>query len=109
MKKPVLFFVLVLFAASCQKKNDTINNYTVPSQPAFAVNGINDVSLTNNLVSSASLSLAIQYLDSTQEDVTLAVTGLPAGISIDTTWVHRHIPGCCYSHYSLRQRKIISI
>ncbi len=91
MKKPLLFFVVILFA-SCQKKNDTINNYTTPSQPAFAVNGINDVSLTNNLVSSVAMSLAIQYLDSTQEDVTLAVTGLPAGISIDTTWVHRGIP-----------------
>jgi len=60
--------------------------------PAFIVNGITDVTLINGTSYHFSMPLTVQYNDSAQETVTLSVSGLPAGFTMDTTWVHRGIP-----------------
>ena len=94
MKKTLLLLVITASFACCRKRDEVVNNYTTvgSAQPAFAINGINDVSFINDENYGEQLSLTVQYLDSAQENVTLGVTGLPAGIVYDTTWINSGIP-----------------
>ena len=96
MKNIYLFIALiVLFALSCTKTKTTVNNYTVHatnSLPAFAVNGITDITFTTDFNVTASLNLTVEHLDSAQENVTLSLSGLPAGVVMDTLWVHSGFP-----------------
>ena len=92
-----IIFILLATGAflSCTKKYNTTNNYYVtpaPAQPAFLVEGISNISLINDISTSAVLNITVQYEDSAQENVTLSVSGLPAGVVIDTGWVSRGIP-----------------
>ncbi len=67
MKKTLLMLIATACIIGCQKKNETVNNYLAGSaQPAFAVNGINDVVFVNEVTYEATLPLTIQYLDSAQ-------------------------------------------
>ena len=93
MKKGLLVLAATFLIAGCQKKDQTVNNYnTGGAQPAFAVNGITDVSFVSQVDYVSTLSLSVQYLDSAQENVSLSLNGLPSGIVIDTTWINSGIP-----------------
>jgi hypothetical protein len=96
MKNLYLFPALILMAlVSCNKGKTTTNNYITPvnnPQPSFAINGITDITFTNNFTVTATLDLTIQHLDSAQENVSLALTGMPIGIIMDNNWVHSGIP-----------------
>jgi len=90
MKKIYLIIALTVAIVSCNK---TTNNTTVITPlPAFTVNGITDVTLTNGTSYYISMPLTVAYDDSTQETVTLSVSGLPAGVTMDSTWVTTGIP-----------------
>ena len=90
MKKIYLIIALTVAIASCNK---TTNNTTVITPlPAFTVNGITDVTLTNGTSYYISMPLTVAYDDSTQETVTLSVSGLPAGVTLDSTWATTGIP-----------------
>jgi hypothetical protein len=87
MKKVALFALLCLFMAACTK-----NYYSASTLPAFTVSGIEAVTLQQGSLTEAALSLTVKYEDSTQGNVTLSVSGLPAGVSLDTTQVMSGIP-----------------
>jgi len=86
--------MIIVSIASCRKRDEVVNNYTTigSSQPAFAINGISDLAFINEVNYGAVLSLTVQYMDSAQENVTLGLTGLPTGITYDTTWINSGIP-----------------
>jgi hypothetical protein len=81
MKKCALFAILCLLIASCTKKTD---NYYANPTPSFAVSGLQDIRLEPNAITSASLNLTFQYFDSTQGVISLSLSGLPAGVNLDT-------------------------
>jgi len=89
MKKILsLAVVFMIILVSC-KKNGTTNNITIVNTnniPAFIVNGLSNITMTNNSGGYAYIPVTIQYEDSAQEMVTLSLSGLPAGIAMDTTW-----------------------
>ena len=92
MKKT--FFLLACSAitiASCTKK-DTTTNYYGSGQPPFIIDGISNIVLTNGSTVNAALYLSVQYTDSAQEGVTLSLSALPTGITIDTSWTTYGIP-----------------
>jgi hypothetical protein len=91
MKKTCLLFSLAATMLAGCTKNTTTNNITTPL-PAFTVDGIHDVSMTNSSVAEADLELTIQYSDSSQEAVSLSLSSLPAGITIDPAWITNGIP-----------------
>ena len=65
---------------------------TVTDTASFIVNGIHDVTLTNNVVSTVALPLNIQNQNSAQETVTLAVSGLPNNVVVQSGFVSSGIP-----------------
>jgi hypothetical protein len=85
MKKLFLLFAIAAVGLWACKKGDTVNVYT-GSMPAFIVTGITDVNLQNSGTIEAFLELSVQYEDSTQQQVTLSLSALPAGIALDSTW-----------------------
>lgn len=90
-----VLLLLVLGAFSCTKSKTTVNNYTsLPggNTPAFSVNGLSDITLTNLFSHSYTLYINVTYQDSAQENVTLSLSGLPQGITMDTSWIHSGIP-----------------
>ncbi len=94
MKNYLFLAFWTMCLLSCRKPRVT-NNYYTPAtshSPAFVVNGITDVSFTNNFSVFAMLNLTVEHVDSVQEYTTLSVSGLPAGVIIDTNWVHSGIP-----------------
>jgi len=94
MKEISLFVLLVVCFICCKKKDNTVNNYyTVGSpQPAYVVNGVNDLSFISNVDYVSTLTLSVQYMDSAQENVALSLSGLPVGVTIDSTWINSGIP-----------------
>src|ERR1700733_9346627 len=92
MKKSTLLTAIAVVAiVSCNK---TTNNTTVyEPMPAFTVNGVHDLVFTNGAFTyDNGFELAVQYSDSAQEVVTLSLSSLPAGITMDTTWITSGIP-----------------
>lgn len=91
MKKYLLLAAigLGLLTASCTKKTD---NYYANPTPAFVVSGIQDFKLQANAIPMAQLNLTVQYMDSVQGRVSLAISGLPAGITMDTSATLSGIP-----------------
>jgi hypothetical protein len=86
------FFLLITIAVvvSCKKTtNNTTSNFPLPP---FIINGITDVTFTNGSNYSVSLPITVQYEDSTQETVSLSLTGLPTGVTMDTTIIRTGIP-----------------
>jgi len=75
---------------SCQKPDVTV--YTGPTYPAFTVNGVEDIHLSNGSTSAYGMALTITYTDSAQENVSLSISTLPPGISIDTALPMAGIP-----------------
>ena len=87
----ILVFCCLLSFASCTKPSNTTNNYITndttriitqlpASNPAYIVDGINDISLdhTNNSgYTTLQMPLTIQYEDSIQQTVTVSVSGIP--------------------------------
>lgn len=95
MIKNCFLVLLCILFFSCHKTKTTTNNTTIivaPTQPAFAINGLTDITFTNNFFTTTTLNLTVQYLDSAQENVTLSLSGLPAGLALDTTWISSGIP-----------------
>ncbi len=81
-----MIFMIIL--VSC-KKSGTTNNITIVNSngiPSFVVEGLTNITLTNNTSGYVYESITIQYEDSAQEMVTLSLSGVPAGITTDTTW-----------------------
>lgn len=91
MKKFLLFAAigLGLLTASCTKKTD---NYYANPTPAFIISGIQDFKMQADAIPVAQLNLTVQYMDSAQQGVTLALSGLPAGITLDTNAVLSGVP-----------------
>lgn len=75
---------------SCTKP--TVNNYINSGTPSFTVEGITNLTFINNNTYSASMYLSVQYNDSAQSLVTLSLSGLPSGLTIDTSWVSSGYP-----------------
>jgi len=96
MRRILLIVLLIMiWMSSCTKTKTTTNNYSilpVNAQPAFAINGITDLTFINNFEVVATMPLTVQYLDSTQQNVSLSLSGMPAGITLDTTWIHNGFP-----------------
>jgi len=91
MKKTCsLLALMVIVLASCTK--NTNNYYSSGDKPAFIVQGLSDITLINNYQTYTTMSLSIAYQDSAQQSVTLSITGLPSGITLDTTWVKEGLP-----------------
>ncbi len=89
----VCLLLIAMVVVSCTKTKTTTNNYTLPPmQPAFAINGITDITFTNNFTTLGDMNLTVQYLDSAQENVTLSLSGLPDKVLTDTGWVHSGVP-----------------
>jgi hypothetical protein len=86
MKKLFVFISLAALGLAACKKGTTVNVYT-GSMPSFIVSGVQNMTFTNGAYySTQTMSLTVQYEDSTQQMVTLALSALPAGIAIDTQW-----------------------
>jgi hypothetical protein len=90
--KKVLFIpvCIILFLVACSKhgaNNETINNQV----PAFTVNGITNATFTGT-VTSVGLPLTVVYNDSAQEMVSLCLSTLPDGITIDSSWATAGYP-----------------
>ena len=87
--------IFILGFSSCTKKYNTTNNYyTTPAStaPSFLVEGISNIAFTNDIFTAVTLNITVQYEDSAQQNVSLSVSGLPAGVVMDTTWQNRGIP-----------------
>ncbi len=89
MKKILsLAMVFMIILVSC-KKNGTTNNITIVNTngiPAFIVTGLGNITMINNTTSYSYIPITVQYEDSAQEMVSLSLSGLPAGVVMDTTW-----------------------
>lgn len=77
MKKLFASLLVAALFWGCTKNNNTSNSFTV--------NGLHDVSMTNNVTTSVSLPITVQNESSNQETVTLSVSGLPANVSLDNS------------------------
>jgi len=91
----LLLLLATMTAISCVKKDNTTNNYyTLPlnTQPPFIVQGIVNISIMTGVTSPTGMNITMLYQDSAQENVTLALSGLPANVFVDTTWIKRGIP-----------------
>ena len=95
MKKILsLAVVFMIILVSC-KKNGTTNNITIVNTngiPAFIVNGLTNETMVNYSGAYVYMPITVQYEDSAQEMVTLSVSGLPAGIAMDTSWQSNGYP-----------------
>jgi hypothetical protein len=76
MRKAYLLFTLLCFAFSACKKSNTNDRPTT-----YVVNGIHDVEVS--LDESDSWALGVQYVGPVQENVSLSIEGLPAGVIYD--------------------------
>jgi len=78
---------------ACTKKTTIV--MTEP-KPAFIVSGLTDVTLVNGTSSfgyyGVSVPITVQYNDSDQQMVTLSLSSLPPGITMDTTWRTKGYP-----------------
>ncbi len=92
MKKVALIAAFALTGLAACKKTTNTTNLTGSAQPSFLVNGLSDVTLQNDLTTMTELYLTVTYADSAQSNVTLSLSALPAGITIDTSWVVSGIP-----------------
>jgi hypothetical protein len=95
MNRIFFIFLLLLTGAGCTKTQNNTNNFqttTPPAQPAFEVSGVKDIIFTNWFGVSVTLDLSVIYLDSAQENVSLSLSSLPAGITMDTGWNNNGIP-----------------
>lgn len=95
--RSVLFCVLALLTASCNKTNNStlVNNNSGTGKPSFALNGLSNVIIANNSEYGSTISkeLTVEYLDSAQESVALTIAQLPNGIFLDSVaWVSNGIP-----------------
>jgi hypothetical protein len=94
MKKTIIF-IAIAASATLSSCNKTTNNTTGPVSPAFTLQGIHDVSFVNGSTSYYAyyqLPVTVAYSDSSQETVTLSLSALPAGITMDTTFIASGIP-----------------
>jgi hypothetical protein len=91
-----LICLLMVAGASCTKStNSTIVNNIGTGKPTFSVNGISNLVVFNNTKynNTVTRELTVQYLDSGQETVTLAISQLPGGITYDSVfWMNSGIP-----------------
>lgn len=84
MKKALVFIALSFVALSaCQK---TTNSSTHPT--TYAVQGITDVKIMGDTLSTLDLSYSVNYVGPIQETVTLSLGDLPPNIVVDTTWYY---------------------
>ncbi len=83
MRKLVFALAVTLTAAlySCDKKPSTPVVPTVTNSTEFNINGISDIKIPSN--GGGELVLSIQFVSGTQENVTLAISGVPAKVSAD--------------------------
>jgi len=92
MKRTLLLIAIAAtIIVACTKNTTNTTNYIIEPQPAFTVSGVHDVSLTNGGYG-IELPITVQYSDSAQQVVSLSMSALPAGITMDTTWVISGIP-----------------
>lgn len=89
MKKCLLFAAICMSIASCTKKT---NNYYANPTPSFTISGIHDIKMQADAIPVAQLNLIVQYMDSAQGRVSLAISSLPAGITLDTNIMLSGIP-----------------
>lgn len=91
MKKSLLLCgIAAITLASCTK--NTTNNTIIAPLPAYTVNGIHDITLVNGSSYGSSMPITVQYSDSAQQVVSLALSPLPTGITMDSTWITSGIP-----------------
>jgi hypothetical protein len=82
--------IMVVFA-SCRKTTNITNNYPTSHKPAFTVQGLTDtvISLCRPVATS---SFTVHFEDSVSEQVSLELSGLPAGITIPSPWAQAGYP-----------------
>jgi len=83
VRKLVFALAVTLTTAlySCDKKPSTPVVPTVTNSTEFNINGISDIKIPSN--GGGELVLSIQLISGTQENVTLAISGVPAKVSAD--------------------------
>jgi hypothetical protein len=93
MKKSILALTILFVCAftGCYKNTYNTNNIPVEHQPAFIVQGLQDIDFVP-FRGYNSLNLTIEYRDSIQERVNLELSPLPAGVSITDGWVKAGYP-----------------
>ncbi len=93
MRTTLSIVCAIILLAGCQKSN---NNNTPATQniPPYVLSGLQSVTLTNYQGSTGykAIPIAIEGDGYTRELVTLTVSGLPTGITIDSTWVSSGYP-----------------
>ena len=88
MKKTLLILSIaaIAFGSSCKKKSST--TVTPVTLPVYTIDGIHDLYMAANSYTTGTVTLPItvQFQDSFQKQVTLSLSDLPAGITIDNRW-----------------------
>ena len=92
LNRAIIIVLLIGIMVACTKP--TVNNYINNGTPAFTVGGLTNVVMTNGQGSSGIyyMSLEVKYNDSAQQMVTLSLSTLPAGITIDSLWNNSGYP-----------------
>jgi len=89
MKKPYLFLVLLTcICCSCTKTKTT----NIDAVSPFVIEGLSDVTMVNDYTMQRLLNVNVQYMNGAQQHVSLSLSPLPAGITIDTTSATSGIP-----------------
>lgn len=83
MKKVIFALAVSLTLAlySCDKKPSTPVVTPVINNTEFNINGISDIKIPSN--GSGDLVLSVQFVSGTQENVTLAITGVPSKVTAE--------------------------
>ena len=92
MKTTLSIICAMILLAACQKSNtSTPVNQNIPP---YVLSGLQSVTLTNYQGSTGykAIPIAIESDGYARELVTLTVSGLPAGITLDSTWVSSGYP-----------------
>lgn len=83
MKKIIFALAVTLTVAvySCDKKTSTPVVTPVKNNTEFNINGISDIKIPSN--GSGDLVLSVQLVSGTQENVTLAISGVPSKVTAE--------------------------
>jgi len=85
MKRYLLIIFTTIAITGCKKTVTT--NVIANPYPSYVIEGLSDMSFTNYEFTSGTMTLKFDYTDSVQQYLTLSLSGLPNGITIDTSWI----------------------
>jgi hypothetical protein len=84
MNKLFLFGLAgMLLMTACSKKDNNNNNNTPAVEASFVASGVTDINIERT--GTTGLGIMVELKGTTQESVTVAVSGLPSGITCDVS------------------------